>query len=102
MGAGRRGGADGVYAPQALGRLSGMGAGFRPGALAAAAGSNYRDHGEMGPGMGRRVHVGAIAMAFSIAALVARGTTEILGHECVGISYPTFYQTLVLLRQTHG
>lgn len=35
-----------------------------------------------------------IAMAFSIAGLGARHTTTILRSECVGISYPEFYQDL--------
>ena len=35
-----------------------------------------------------------IAMAFSIASLIARGETEIRGIECVGISYPNFFETL--------
>lgn len=35
-----------------------------------------------------------IAMAFSIAALITSGETEIKGIECVSISYPTFFQTL--------
>lgn len=34
-----------------------------------------------------------IAMAFSIAALVAEGTTKILDSRCVDVSYPTFYDT---------
>lgn len=34
-----------------------------------------------------------IAMAFSIAALVAEGTTTILDSQCVDVSYPTFYDT---------
>ncbi|WP_331477718.1 3-phosphoshikimate 1-carboxyvinyltransferase [Mediterraneibacter agrestimuris] len=34
-----------------------------------------------------------IAMAFSIAALVADGTTKILDSQCVDVSYPTFYDT---------
>lgn len=34
-----------------------------------------------------------IAMAFSIAALVAEGNTKILNSECVDVSYPTFYDT---------
>ncbi|BEI74259.1 3-phosphoshikimate 1-carboxyvinyltransferase [[Ruminococcus] torques] len=34
-----------------------------------------------------------IAMAFSIAALVADGTTKILDGKCVDVSYPTFYDT---------
>ncbi|HJC79811.1 3-phosphoshikimate 1-carboxyvinyltransferase [[Ruminococcus] torques] len=32
-----------------------------------------------------------IAMAFSIAALVAEGNTKILDSKCVDVSYPTFY-----------
>jgi 3-phosphoshikimate 1-carboxyvinyltransferase len=39
-------------------------------------------------------HDHRIAMAFSIAALVATGETTIRDAECVGISYPDFYQTL--------
>lgn len=36
-----------------------------------------------------------IAMAFTIAALVAEGETEILGaEECVGVSFPEFYAML--------
>jgi 3-phosphoshikimate 1-carboxyvinyltransferase len=35
-----------------------------------------------------------IAMAFSIAALRARGETLIRGSECVAISYPAFFPTL--------
>ena len=34
-----------------------------------------------------------IAMAFSIAALVADGNTKILDSHCVDVSYPTFYDT---------
>lgn len=34
-----------------------------------------------------------IAMAFSIAALIADGTTKILNSECVDVSYPDFYDT---------
>lgn len=34
-----------------------------------------------------------IAMAFSIAALVAQGTTKILDSQCVDVSYPDFYDT---------
>lgn len=34
-----------------------------------------------------------IAMAFSIAALVADGNTKILDSRCVDVSYPTFYDT---------
>ena len=35
-----------------------------------------------------------IAMAFSIAALRARGDTLIRGSECAAISYPAFFATL--------
>ena len=35
-----------------------------------------------------------IAMTFAITALAAEGETEILGSDCVTISYPTFYQDL--------
>lgn len=35
-----------------------------------------------------------IAMSFSIAALIAEGSTRILDDKCVGISYPTFYRDL--------
>jgi 3-phosphoshikimate 1-carboxyvinyltransferase len=42
-------------------------------------------------------HDHRIAMAFSIATLVASGPSEILGSECVGISYPDFFKTLTEL-----
>lgn len=35
-----------------------------------------------------------IAMTFAIAGLCAEGETEILGAECVNISYPEFYEDL--------
>ncbi|KIR03491.1 5-Enolpyruvylshikimate-3-phosphate synthase [Lachnospiraceae bacterium TWA4] len=35
-----------------------------------------------------------IAMSFAIASLVADGTTDIVNAECVGISYPEFYNDL--------
>jgi 3-phosphoshikimate 1-carboxyvinyltransferase len=35
-----------------------------------------------------------IAMAFSIAALLAEGETEIVGAECVSVSFPEFYDLL--------
>jgi 3-phosphoshikimate 1-carboxyvinyltransferase len=35
-----------------------------------------------------------VAMAFSIAALRARGETLIRGSECAAISYPEFFSTL--------
>lgn len=34
-----------------------------------------------------------IAMAFSIAALIAEGTTKILDSHCVDVSFPSFYDT---------
>ncbi len=39
-------------------------------------------------------HDHRIAMAFSIAGLVAQGQTEILNSDCAGVSYPEFYTTL--------
>ncbi len=39
-----------------------------------------------------------LAMAFSIAALVAKGITTIHEAECVSVSYPNFYQDLQKLR----
>jgi 3-phosphoshikimate 1-carboxyvinyltransferase len=33
-------------------------------------------------------------MAFSIAALVADGATEIVGADCVRISFPEFFELL--------
>lgn len=35
-----------------------------------------------------------IAMAFAVAALLASGETEIIDHECAGVSFPEFFQTL--------
>jgi 3-phosphoshikimate 1-carboxyvinyltransferase len=35
-----------------------------------------------------------IAMAFSIAALIADGTTEIADADCAGVSFPEFYELL--------
>ena len=35
-----------------------------------------------------------IAMSFAVAALNADGETEILGADCVNISYPAFYRDL--------
>jgi len=35
-----------------------------------------------------------IAMAFTIAALVAEGESEIVGAECVGVSFPEFFRLL--------
>ena len=37
-------------------------------------------------------------MSFAIAGLNADGDTEILGSDCVNISYPTFYQDLAGLK----
>ncbi len=39
-------------------------------------------------------HDHRLAMTFAIAALAAEGTTRILGDECVGISYPSFFKDL--------
>lgn len=38
-----------------------------------------------------------IAMAFSIAALVAEGNSKIVDSKCVDVSYPDFYDTFELL-----
>ena len=35
-----------------------------------------------------------IAMAFAVAALIAKGETEITGAECVSISFPEFFELL--------
>jgi 3-phosphoshikimate 1-carboxyvinyltransferase len=35
-----------------------------------------------------------IAMAFAVAALFAKGETEIVGAECAGVSFPEFFETL--------
>lgn len=35
-----------------------------------------------------------MAMAFSIAGLAAKGTTEIVNDSCVAVSWPTFYEDL--------
>ena len=40
-----------------------------------------------------------IAMAFSVAALIAEGETEITGAECVAISFPEFFTLLESLAQ---
>jgi 3-phosphoshikimate 1-carboxyvinyltransferase len=44
-------------------------------------------------------HDHRIAMAFSIAGLVAEGSTEIQNADCVRISYPNFFSTLRELTQ---
>ncbi len=38
-----------------------------------------------------------IAMGFAVAALVAEGETEIIGEECVDISFPEFFQLLEMV-----
>ncbi|MGH9905017.1 MAG: 3-phosphoshikimate 1-carboxyvinyltransferase [Pyrinomonadaceae bacterium] len=35
-----------------------------------------------------------IAMAFAVAALIAEGSSEIVGDECVGVSFPDFFRVL--------
>jgi 3-phosphoshikimate 1-carboxyvinyltransferase len=35
-----------------------------------------------------------IAMAFSVAALLAKGESELSGAECVGVSFPEFFPLL--------
>ncbi|PIQ23698.1 3-phosphoshikimate 1-carboxyvinyltransferase [bacterium (Candidatus Blackallbacteria) CG17_big_fil_post_rev_8_21_14_2_50_48_46] len=44
-------------------------------------------------------HDHRIAMAFAIAGLVAEGETEIQNPECVGISYPEFFDILRQLQE---
>jgi len=44
-------------------------------------------------------HDHRIAMSFAIAGLAAEGKTEIIGSECVNISYPNFYSDLASLVQ---
>lgn len=46
-------------------------------------------------------HDHRIAMAFSIAGLIAESETTIHGADCVGISYPEFYKTLRELTQSN-
>lgn len=41
-----------------------------------------------------------VAMSFAVAALAAEGNTEIIGADCVNISYPEFYSNLKSL--IHG
>lgn len=40
-----------------------------------------------------------IAMSFAVAAMNAEGETEILGSQCVDISYPRFYEDMNKLKQ---
>jgi len=39
-----------------------------------------------------------IAMAFSIAGLIADGETEIVGAECAAVSFPEFFEILAAVR----
>ena len=41
-------------------------------------------------------------MTFAVAGLCADGETQILGAECVNISYPEFYKDLAKLTRTPG
>ena len=43
-------------------------------------------------------HDHRIAMSFAIAGLASEGKTEIIGSECVNISYPDFYSDLASLK----
>ena len=43
---------------------------------------------------GKPLHGAVIDMTFAVTAGMAEGETEILGAECVNISYPGFYQDL--------
>jgi 3-phosphoshikimate 1-carboxyvinyltransferase len=42
-----------------------------------------------------------IAMCGAIAALAANGTTTVLDAECVGVSYPSFFGTLVMVSSSN-
>lgn len=42
-----------------------------------------------------------IAMAFSIASLIASGSTEIMDRECVAVSFPDFYAALAPVLGSH-
>lgn len=53
---------------------------FGPTQLSGASINSYGDH--------------RIAMAFTVAALIADGTTELEGADCVNISFPEFYDLL--------
>ena len=41
-----------------------------------------------------------IAMSFAVAALASDGEPDIIGSDCVNISYPTFYQDLFKLAKS--
>jgi 3-phosphoshikimate 1-carboxyvinyltransferase len=41
-------------------------------------------------------------MALSIAGLMADGTTEITGADCVSVSFPEFYESLTMLTSPDG
>ena len=43
-----------------------------------------------------------IAMTFAVAGLCAEGETEVLGSECVDISYTEFYRDLERLASWRG
>jgi len=43
-----------------------------------------------------------IAMAFSIAGLIADGVTEIVGADCASVSFPEFYDSLAKLTSPGG
>ena len=58
---------------------------FGPTQLRGAAIDSYGDH--------------RIAMAFSVAALIAEGETEIKNSECVAISFPEFFELLDTLAE---
>lgn len=50
--------------------------------------------------IGGRIHSAndhRIAMAFSIAGLIADGVTEIVGADCASVSFPEFYESLAMV-----
>jgi 3-phosphoshikimate 1-carboxyvinyltransferase len=68
-----------------------------------AMGAQVEEHADgltiSGPTRLRGAHINPqgdhrIAMAFTIAALIADGASEIAGAECVSVSFPEFYELL--------
>ena len=80
-------GGAGFLGGAVVARLESEGA-IQPGFLTVGAGAKLRGATIATRGDHR------IAMAFSIAALVARGETEIDDAECADVSFPGFYEKL--------
>jgi 3-phosphoshikimate 1-carboxyvinyltransferase len=58
----------------------------RPGQLQGTTLNSYHDH--------------RLAMAWAIAAMVARGETTVLEPTAAAVSYPEFWQTLATVQET--